>query len=622
MGPERTRLSAMRLGAWLCGIPAAAALRAANLETEPAGGQPRRPGTVGIIAVAPKHFTSLQAFLWQWRSCKEGMANMDVLPIFSNLEDSADFTAKWIEMYGVEDKPWEPAIADSLGPGKNPASWKKLFGLAYVLQRLEPRGYEYALMLDAEISLNNCTGFVDLLPRLRAKHARHAWYGEIRSKGRLHINTRLAASTIPVGEDCFVGSPCTRAKLKTNPKECSVDCPLSARIRNASKNFGVYTWSNDIPFVNLEAGRRMFDHWAGLMPQPARGASVEMARLPAPAPRGARSRADAGAEVGSLANVSYGGLLRRLVFFGVVPSPEDIAAAMGTSSETQLFHAGEAFEHLIYQFHTMAYDNFSFVDLTPRMARTDTEPPGLSGASLGERFWWLPPETQKVYLDAVEPLWLPNHVPPNMVTPGGPVLLLFHMDRPELEGPKVEPLPEMPEMWKKHAEEKLEARAAAGGPDDDSTKDKLLNAIKSIFGLEVPAGARAHGTGAISIGANGTAARRKAKKKKTAAKPKKDQPTEDDVQVKTKQKSSDSKRDSKKWRKQREDLAWRRSEVSPQKQHRTEQERERAKAPKEPKEPKALSARKVKKLKGPRPSIKEASETMWLTGLHVTGKRG
>merc|ERR1719454_2586839 len=123
-----------------------------------------------------------------WNKCSTGRSVVDFMPIFSDRKDEAAFHQRWLEMGATSDKPWMSLVAQPLPDGANPGSWKKLEGLAQVLQ-YHNGNYEFALMLDAEISLGNCSAFAGLLSSLKQKHETKIWYGaQYAGSERAHLS--------------------------------------------------------------------------------------------------------------------------------------------------------------------------------------------------------------------------------------------------------------------------------------------------------------------------------------------------------------------------------------------------------------------------------------------------
>merc|ERR1719375_716630 len=95
--------------------------------------------------------------------------------IFSNQQDADEFVRE-LQVQKIDKDIFAPLVMQSLPRNAKPGAWKKMDGLAQVLDNMP--GYEFALMLDAELRLNDCVGFTKLLTNLRKKHEKKIWYGD------------------------------------------------------------------------------------------------------------------------------------------------------------------------------------------------------------------------------------------------------------------------------------------------------------------------------------------------------------------------------------------------------------------------------------------------------------
>mmetsp|Transcript_82722 Transcript_82722/g.256940 ORF Transcript_82722/g.256940 Transcript_82722/m.256940 type:complete len:403 (+) Transcript_82722:46-1254(+) len=353
---------------------------------------------VGIVAVHPPKFRYLLDFLQQWEGCPQGRDAVDVFAVFSSSEDSAEFEKAWHARSNAssEQRPWEALIAQDL-QGKRPSSWKKLDGLAQILDLHHGRGYEFGLLLDSELGVNSCRGFEGLLRRLREKHNAKTWFGDA---SRLECNTPMRFAACAVAP-AAPGQQLWRREAGPERVRCGSAAVLP-RLQEQTKNFTVNIWWTDLPYVHMETARRMFDSWAATL--------VPEAHRKAPPGRGARRRPHSFAE-----------LARRSL--GALPSPSEVSAKMGrvegTSQSVKV--AGAGFEHMIYQFYTVGNEGFTIHDLAIAL-------PPECGVAASEHFCGLAEADKRRFLEAVRPLWLLAGCP-CYASEAGPPLLLFHLDR-------------------------------------------------------------------------------------------------------------------------------------------------------------------------------------------------
>mmetsp|Transcript_147899 Transcript_147899/g.457334 ORF Transcript_147899/g.457334 Transcript_147899/m.457334 type:complete len:145 (-) Transcript_147899:35-469(-) len=103
-------------------------------------------------------------------------------------------------------------------------------------------------------------------------------------------------------------------------------------------------------------------------------------------------------------------------------TPAEVSARMGLSGVWQVDQAGRAFEHMVYQFHTIVREGFGVVDLTNSLATHE-------GHSLGERFCTMSEEDRRIYIEKVRPLWVRAGCPDSWDTFEERPLIEFHRDR-------------------------------------------------------------------------------------------------------------------------------------------------------------------------------------------------
>lgn len=350
----------------------AAALRALSIT----------PKVAAVVPVFPPHFQLLSNFMVQWQACEEGREAMDVFVIFSNPQDQAKFRRVFCAAANQEDcdRPYEELlITPSQVPQRAYKSWKKIDGVAQLLQR-PGAPYEFALMMDAEIQVSSCSGFSSLLPMLRKKHAAKTVYGMSNDApivGRLMSRAACALSPPSIEGANLVRHACNSEVMDG--------------LRSKLKDFHVYTWWNDVPYMQMDVARRMFDTWAAALDAAGFGKK--------------RSTWAAAAEA-------------------VLPSPEEVSAAMGIApgAASEVNTAMSAFEHIIYQLFTVVYEGFRVVDLHERTL------PHANLISPGEGFCSISAEEQAAYARVVEPLWQAHGC--NLYKmPYGYPLLRFHMNR-------------------------------------------------------------------------------------------------------------------------------------------------------------------------------------------------
>jgi hypothetical protein len=268
-------------------------------------------------------------------------------------------------------------------------------GLAQVLDDMP--GYEFALMLDAEIRLNDCSGFTKLLGSLREKHSKKIWYGD-RATPLPHMHFAACAIFPTSGSEDHVEQDLYR-------RDCGHQ-EVMQKLAQETRNFEVYTWWNDLPYVHIESAHRMFQHWHQK------------------ATRFITSN-DAACKF-HCATLNY---WQRAL--GALDNPQKLSQSGGPATNTTSMMgnghgetmeiAGKGFEHLIYQLYMVGAEGFHIKDLTEELENH-------GGYSLGERFWDLPEVDRNHVIKTIRPLWLPGHIF-HPIFPEEPILLTFHMDR-------------------------------------------------------------------------------------------------------------------------------------------------------------------------------------------------
>lgn len=327
---------------------------------------------------------------------------MDVMPIFSSEQDAAQFEQMWRQKQGGSiEIPWVKVVVEKMPKGADPKSWKKLYGVAHVLEEFGSSGYEFALMMDAEIGINSCDGFASMPGRLRAKHDAKVWFGDrTKNPGDPDMQSHIKWAACCLAP--HVGSNLIRADKGELP--CG-DPAVMSKIEAATDHFQVYTWWNEVPYVHLATARRMFNSWAALLGNQNFFAAV---------PNGALFPKDMLAHYVRAHHVSN----------EADPSPVQVSEHMGEQGASDtLQRAGGAFEHLIYQMYTVAFEGFQIRDVTGSYHNH-------LGCSLNERFWELDDSDKRIFLSQVQPMWLPGNTT-GWSSPGGPILLQFHLDRHE-----------------------------------------------------------------------------------------------------------------------------------------------------------------------------------------------
>jgi len=347
-----------------------------------------------IVAIHPPKFHIAASFMAGYERCREAREAMDVMLVFSDQNDATEFT-KELQHHDVDTNIFFPLIAQSFPGGANPASWKKLEGLAQVLDDMP--GYEFALMLDAELRLNDCAGFTQLLASLREKHLQGIWYGD-RADPLPHMH--FAACAI---------FPTIRSEEDIEPDPYRHDCGhpgVMQQLAEETHNFEVYTWWNDLPYVHIESAHRMFQHWhhksSRIVNSTDAACKFHCATL------NYWQHALGAPDVAAKLPKSGG-------------PATDTTGMMGEGHGETMEIAGKGFEHLIYQLYMVGAEGFHIMDLTEELEYHH-------GYSIGERFWDLPEVDRRHVLETIRPLWLPGHMF-HPIFPKAPILLTYHMDR-------------------------------------------------------------------------------------------------------------------------------------------------------------------------------------------------
>jgi len=406
----------MRAPIFICSLVALSILENHALRQSGGGGGSHPAKVAGIVAAHPMSYKYFIPFLRAWEGCPQGREAMDLMPVFSNEEDYNELKRQL--NINSDDHSFTPLFAQSLPSGAKPAAWKKLDGLAQVLSHMD--GYEFALMLDAEIRLNSCIGFSKLLANLRNKQSAGIWYGD--STPQLWNDTKFkyfirdaacaVAPPIKVNRD---SAPSRLVKPKqpdwfaTGP--CTGNPSVMPHIAKVTNDFKVFTWWTDLPYVHVDTAHRMFQSWTedlkstDLSFGKQRPSNCEQCRV-----------------------LTY--MIPRMQFPGSsdqrnIPATS-VTANMGKGHGEAMEIAGRGFEHLIYQLYTVSEGSFQIKDLTGALRSHE-------GFGAVERFWHLPEEDRKTVIKTIHPLWLPCRSSAeydyHMGRDSPSVLLNFHMDR-------------------------------------------------------------------------------------------------------------------------------------------------------------------------------------------------
>jgi hypothetical protein len=412
----------MRAPIFICSLLALAILENHALRQRGGGSQPAK--VAGVVAAHPISYKYFVRFLREWEQCPQGREAMDLMPVFSNEEDYNELKRQLnILDTNFDYHSFTPLFAQSLPSGAKPAAWKKLDGLAQVLSRMD--GYEFALLLDAEIHLHSCAGFEKLLANLRNKQSAGIWYGDTTptmwntTKFKYFVRDAACAVAPPVK----VNRNSTPSRL-VKPKCSDTSCPdwftttpctghpsIMPHIAKVTNDFKVFTWWNDLPYVHIDTAQRMFQSWT----EELKSTDLSFGR----------QRPSNCEQCRALAY-----MIPRMQLPGSsdqrnIPATS-VTENMGKGHGETMEIAGKGFEHLIYQFYTVAEGSFQIKDLTGALRHHE-------GFAALERFWILPEEDRTTIIETIHPLWLPcrssDKYDYHMGRDSPSVLLNFHMDR-------------------------------------------------------------------------------------------------------------------------------------------------------------------------------------------------
>lgn len=327
-----------------------------------------------VIAVHPPQFSLLLTFMEQFKACEAARAAMDVMPVFSSTEDENAFLEQWRDRNQTTPV-WTPITMQSgFGPRQAAKSWKKLYGVARVLDS-QSNHYSFAFMMDADIEIANCGGFASLASRLSAKLSAKKWFGD---NAGVPYHAKGAANAVA-----------------RNAQELQ-------QLQTANKDFNVFTWWNDVPWVEMTSAGAMFDEWGKMTGQlPVFSAQESVATH-------ATTSATQKLEL----------MIDRVFAAGDPSKHVEVANHLGHGPK-QVAMAGEQFEHIMYQEYMVLHKGFVIEDLSSLFAK------GGGGNSIAERFCGLSSSEKAAYQEHVQPLWSVNckgDVPSD-------VLFWFHTDR-------------------------------------------------------------------------------------------------------------------------------------------------------------------------------------------------
>lgn len=363
-------------------------------------GTPDQAAVAAVVPVHRPHFRFLNAFLQDWRGCEPGRRAMDIFVVFSSKSDAHEFGNVYRRTCKDDGEPCDPLpyqeliVTPSHVPVTAYKAWKKIDGLAQIVE-LPGQRYDFGVMMDAEIGLESCAGFSRLHEMLVMKHRSKTWYGYSR-----HETPHPDVSRIMSGAACALSLPSVPSDFARSEGFEGIKCEPSIleSIRPKLKNFTVYTWWNDLPYVHLPTARRMFDSWAAALQRTAQPPSPT-----APLRHAVRAWASA-----------------------MLPTPTQVSSSMGSAphSAGEVSMAARAFEHIVYQMYTVMYEGFSVVDLSDALVA------GTPSISLGEGFCFhsFVPADRATYARIVQPLWQRSGCPPYEMPYGLP-LIRFHLNR-------------------------------------------------------------------------------------------------------------------------------------------------------------------------------------------------
>lgn len=341
-----------------------------------------------VVSVHPPKYPDLLAFLQGWQHCSSGLRVMDLMPIFTTQEDLDQFLGD-MHSRNIDSNVVFPFIAHEKPNGAKYETWKKLDGLAQVLTQYATNPYRFVLMMDAEIGLNHCEEFGTLVDRLEEKQWKKVWYGDeasTRSKATIHEYIQFATTAL------------------SRQSNFSVE----EKIRAATRDYKVFTWWTDLPFVEFYTGQRMFEHFG----KELLGAQfLQLSR-----------------------SASYASVLERLtdhvdsVWNAAGVNLTNVSVMMGGDGHNGMgTKMGSSFEHLLFQLYTVGYEGWTIMNLANSWS---TGCPHSGKQSVNEDFWKMNGTDMQIFLNTVRPLWLPY-----LCDTGSaelvdfPILLRYHTDR-------------------------------------------------------------------------------------------------------------------------------------------------------------------------------------------------
>jgi hypothetical protein len=218
------------------------------------------------IAVHVPKFYDIAVFIEQYLKCKAAMAFMSVAIVFT-FESDIDLFKKKIGKFSpsvVEamNVSWTALLVyippgkylNSLtGPYQLFAAYKKWYGIVYLMDLPIEQRPKYGLMLDADIRIfdeNDCGlegRWSRLLSRIQGVEDKKVWLGS-----RIMRN--------PFWTKRMVLKENAWAVTKGGLESCQTEGCLDVK---KQLNTTLFTWWNDIPFVNLEMASTMITYFAG-----------------------------------------------------------------------------------------------------------------------------------------------------------------------------------------------------------------------------------------------------------------------------------------------------------------------------------------------------------------------
>mmetsp|Transcript_78412 Transcript_78412/g.210456 ORF Transcript_78412/g.210456 Transcript_78412/m.210456 type:complete len:213 (+) Transcript_78412:549-1187(+) len=193
------------------------------------------------------------------------------------------------------------------------------------------------------------------------------------------------------------------------------------RLAQATNNFQVYTWWNELPFVHIATAQRMFQSWANYL----KTADSSLTR----SQRKSSSCQHCDVLTSMIPHMQFPtSSIQRDI------SATSVSGSMGAGHGEAMETAGRAFEHIVYQLYTVSEGSYRVKDLTSSIHNKDK-------LSLLERFWCMGEEDRKTVINTIHPLWLPFAWKNDTTLEGKKtydyhedrefpsVLLNFHLDR-------------------------------------------------------------------------------------------------------------------------------------------------------------------------------------------------